>query len=169
MKGKLFLYLFVFTFLFVVFQYVNSKSILETYEKKIEKSQAKIEAYKDSILALEDENLDLLYFNLENNDEALSYFERDGYDTSELIPFIKDELYKQNIYEGDDHPIVPYASMTDGKILINKVKLLNHKWIIADFSDGKFWGELFLTYEITDKKELKFRLVEYFMYPPQTY
>jgi hypothetical protein len=167
MKGKLFLYLFAFTLLFVVFQYVNSKSILETYEEKIEKSQAKIEAFKDSIMALEDENLNLLYFNIENNDEALSYFERDGYDTSELIPFIKDELYKLNVYEGDDHPIVPYASMTEGKILINKVKLLNHKWIIADFSDGKFWGELFLTYEITDKKELKFRLKDYFMYPPQ--
>ncbi|RLD28594.1 MAG: hydrolase [Bacteroidetes bacterium] len=167
MKGKLFLYLFVFTLLFVVFQYVNSKSILETYEKKVEKAQEKVQVYKDSIISLEDKNLDLLYFNIENNDEALSYFERDGYDTSELIPFIKDELYKLNVYEGDNHPIVPYATMTEGKILINKVKLLNHKWIIADFSDGKFWGELFLTYEITDKKELKFKLVEYFMYPPQ--
>lgn len=167
MKGKIFLYLFVFTLLFVIFQYVNSKSILEIYEKKIEKLQLKVEVYKDSIIALEDENLDLMYFNIEHNDDALSYFERDGYDTSELIPFIKDELYKLNVYEGDDHPIVPYASMTEGKILINKVKLLNHKWIIADFSDGKFWGELFLTYEITDDKELKFNLVEYFMYPPQ--
>ncbi len=169
MKGKLFLYLFVFTLLFVVFQYVNSKSILETYEKKTEKALDKVQVYKDSIMVLEDENLDLLYFNLENNDEALSYFERDGYDTSKLIPFIKDELYKLNDYKGDDHPIVPYASMTEGKILINKVRLLNHKWIIADFSDGKFWGEMFLTYEITDKKELKFKLVEFFMYPPQTY
>ncbi|MCF6294527.1 MAG: hydrolase [Flavobacteriaceae bacterium] len=168
MKGKLFLYLFVFTLLFVVFQYVNSKSILETYEKKTEKALEKVQDYKDSIMALEDENLNLLYFNLENNDEALSYFERDGYDTSELIPFIKDELYKLNDYKGDDHPIVPYASMTEGKILINKVRLLNHKWIIADFSDGKFWGEMFLTYEITDNKELKFKLVEFFMYPPQT-
>ncbi|MBE9490091.1 MAG: hydrolase [Bacteroidetes bacterium] len=167
MKGKIFLYLFVFTLLLVIFQYVNSKSILEIYEKKIEKLQLKVEVYKDSIIALEDENLDLMYFNIEHNDDALSYFERDGYDTSELIPFIKDELYKLNVYEGDDHPIVPYASMTEGKILINKVKLLNHKWIIADFSDGKFWGELFLTYEITDDKELKFNLVEYFMYPPQ--
>ncbi|MCK5400225.1 MAG: hydrolase, partial [Flavobacteriaceae bacterium] len=143
------------------------KSILETYEKKIERTQERVNAYKDSIMTLEDENLDLLYFNIENNDDALSYFERDGYNTSELIPFIKDELYKLNDYNGDDHPIVPFASMTEGKILINKIRLLNHKWIIADFSDGKFWGEMFLTYEITGKQELKFKLVEYFMYPPQ--
>ncbi len=169
MKGKIFLYLFIFTLLLVIFQYVNSKNILDKYEKDIVNSKEKVEAYKDSIVNLEDENLDLLYFNLENNDDALSYFERDGYDTSELIPFIKDELYKLNVYKGDDHPIVPYASMTDGKILINNIKLLNHKWILADFSDGKYWGELFLTYEIINKQKLKFKLIEYFMYPPQSY
>jgi len=169
MKSKIFMYLFLFTLLFVIFQYVNSKGILESYEKKVNRSQAAVEAYKDSIMTLEDENLELLYFNLENNDDALSYFEDSGYDTSQLIPFIKDELHKLNVYEGDDHPIIPYASMTEGKIMINKVKLLNHKWIIADFSDGKYWGELFLTYEITDAQELKFRLVEHFMYPPQSY
>ena len=101
MKKKIFLYLFVFTILLVIFQYVNSKSILESYEHKIDKLREKVEVFKDSIIALEDENLDLLYFNIENNDDALSYFERDGYDTSELIPFIKDELYKLNVYEGE--------------------------------------------------------------------
>jgi hypothetical protein len=163
------MYLFLFALLLIIFQYVNSKSILETYEKKIDKSHAMVEAYKDSIMSLEDENLDLMYFNLENDDLGLSYFEDDGIDTSELIPLIKDELYKLNVYEGDDHPIVPYASMTDGKILINKVKLINHKWILADFTDGKYWGGMFLTYEITKERELKFKLVEYFMYPPQSY
>jgi len=167
MKAKILLYLFVFSLLLAVFLYVNSKSILDKYEVDIANFKEKISVYEDSKMVLEDKNLDLLYFNIENNDDALSYFERDGYDTSELIPFIKDELYKLNVYEGDDHPIVPYASMTDGKILINKVKLLNHKWIIADFTDGEFWGQLFLTYEIVNKQELKFKLVEFFMYPPQ--
>jgi hypothetical protein len=57
--------------------------------------------------------------------------------------------------------------MTEGKMLINNIRLLNHKWIIADFSDGKYWGELFLTYEITGASELKYELKEYFLYPPQ--
>jgi hypothetical protein len=58
--------------------------------------------------------------------------------------------------------------MNGGRMLINKVRLLNHKWILADFSDGKYWGELFITYEILDKKELKFKLVESLLYPIQT-
>lgn len=168
MKSKIFLYLFVFALLLIIFQYVNSKNVFEVYESKLNKADERVEAYKDSIMSLNDELLDLMYFNLENNDDALSYFERDGYDTSELIPFIKDEIYKLNESK-DEHPLVPYVSMTDGRMLINKVRLLNHKWILADFSDGKHWGELFITYEIVNKEELKFKLVESFMYPPQSY
>lgn len=166
MKGKIFLYLFVFTLLLVVFQYVNSKSIIEKYEKDIIKAKDRITVYKDSIMTLQDENLELMYFNLEHNEDAISYFENKGLNVSELIPFIKDELYNLNEAKGE-HPLVPYAAMTDGKMLINNIRLLNHKWIIADFSDGKYWGELFLTYEITDDGKLDYELKEYFLYPPQ--
>ncbi len=160
------MYLFIFTLLLVVFQYANSKHIIEKYDKDIIKTKEKVEIYKDSILALQDENLELMYFNLEHNEEAISYFERKGLNVSDLIPFIKDELYKLNEKKGE-HPLVPFASMTDGRMLINSIRFLNHKWIIADFSDGKYWGEMFLTYEITSNQELKYNLVEYFLYPPQ--
>jgi len=53
----------------------------------------------------------------------------------------------------------------EGDFKINKIKVLNHKWIIADFSDGEFWGEIFLTYEITEDRQVKFNLVESFLYP----
>ena len=109
-----------------------------------------------------------MYFNLEHNEDALTYFENEGIDISSLIPFLKDELYKLNEVKGE-HPLVPYVSMTDGKIMINNIKFLNHKWIIADFSDGKYWGELFLTYEINKDKSLSYKLVEHFLYPPQNY
>jgi len=58
--------------------------------------------------------------------------------------------------------------MTEGRMLINKVKLLNHKWIIADFSDGKYWGELFITYVINDGEKIIFNLAKSFMYPIRT-
>ena len=162
------MYLFVFALLLVIFQYVNSKSILEKYESDITKYKERVSTFKDSIEILQDEKLGLMYFNLEHNEDAISYFDSKGLITSEMIPFIKDELYKLNEVKGE-HPLVPYASMTDGKMLINNIKLLNHKWILADFSDGKHWGEMFLTYEITESKELKFKLIEYFLYPPQSY
>ncbi len=158
------MYLFIFSTLLVLFQYVNSKRVFEDLNSKLEKNESKIKAYKDSLDVLEDAFLDVSHFNLDRNEDAISYFERDGYKVDELIPFIKDELYKLNEAKGE-HPLVPYDSSEGRKMMINTIKMLNHKWIIADFSDGEFWGEIFLTYEITDDKELKFKLVESFLYP----
>jgi hypothetical protein len=143
---------------------VNSKSIIEDYDKKLTKLEERETVNKDSITTLRDENFELMRFSLEFNDDAMSYFEDQGYKISELVPFIKDELYKLNVYEGDDHPLVPYASMTGNKMMINSIRLLNHRWIIADFSDGKYWGEMLLNYEIVDKQELKFKLLDYLLY-----
>ena len=30
------------------------------------------------------------------------------------------------------------------RMMINGVKMLNHKWAIADFTDGKYWGQILL-------------------------
>lgn len=165
MKTQIYMYLFLFTALLLVFQFVNSKHILESYEADIKKEKARVETYKDSIVKLNDENTELKLFDLQYDTDALEYFEDQGYNATELIPFIKDELYKLNEYKGDDHPIVPFVSMTKGKMLINNIRLLNHKWLVANFSDGKNWGEMFLTYEFVNGKEVKFNLEKYFMYP----
>ena len=165
MKSRIFMYLFIFTLLLVVFQYANSKHILDKYEKDITSYKAKNKENKKRISELEDKNFELNYFNIHNNEEALTYFENRGFDTEELIPAIIDGLLNTNNYQGEDHPIVPFVSMTTSKLVINKIKILNHKWIIANFIDGEYWGELFLTYEIDENNELKYKLAEYFLYP----
>ncbi len=164
MKQRIFIYLFIFSVLIILFQYVNSKSLFEVQNERLNHYQETINTYKDSIATLQNEILDLSHFNLDRNEDAITYFENKGYKVDELIPFIKDELYKRNEVPGE-HPLIPYAASEGRKMMLNTVKLLNHKWIIADFSDGVFWGELFLTYEITDAKELKFKVIESFLYP----
>ena len=160
------MYLFIFTVLLVLFQYVNSKNVLDKYETDIRSFKEENKMLKDSVASLQENVSDLLYFNLDRNEDALTYFEKQGYDTRTLIPFIKDELYTLNEAK-EEHPLIPYASSEGRRMSINNIKLLNHKWIITDFSDGEFWGELFLTFELTDDKELKFKLVESFLYPLQ--
>ncbi|HMR16898.1 MAG TPA: hydrolase, partial [Mariniflexile sp.] len=58
-----------------------------------------------------------------------------------------------------------YAASAGRRMLINTVKLLNHKWIIADFTDGQLWGEVFLTYQVSEDKQVTFQVVESFLYP----
>jgi hypothetical protein len=164
MKQRIFIYLFIFSVLVILFQYVNSKRIIDVLNNKVTAKEAQLVSSKDSISALNHQILDRSHFNLEQNEDALSYFESKGFQTDVLIPFIKDELYRTNEVSGD-HPLVPYAASSGRKMMINTVKLLNHKWIIADFSDGVFWGELLLTYEVQDDRTVRFQVVESFLYP----
>lgn len=164
MKQRIFMYLFIFTLLIVLFQYVSAKRIFVDIDKQLVSAKKEVIKYKDSVAVLRKDNWELSHFNLAKNEDAITYFENDGYKVDELIPFIKDELYKLNEPKGQ-HPIIPYAASEGRKMLLNTVKMLNHKWIVADFSDGQYWGEVFITYEITKSKELKFNLVESFLYP----
>ncbi|MFS4481951.1 hydrolase [Hyunsoonleella sp. 2307UL5-6] len=164
MKQRIFMYLFVFTLLLVVFQYASAKRIIEDRNIKLNTAKTKVKRLADSIKILNEEIIKQSHFNLERNEDAISYFEKDGYDVSALIPMIKDEIYSTNEVSGQ-HPVVPYASSEGRKILINTVKLLNHKWIVADFSDGEYWGEVFVTYFVNNDKTIEFNTVESFLYP----
>ncbi len=164
MKQKIVIYLFIFTVLLVIFQYVNSKHLFEDANNRIANYKALAEKQKDSIVKLQHDLLDAKHFNLERNEDAISYFENDGHDIYDLIPHIKDELYELNEAKGQ-HPIVPYAASEGRKIVINTVKILNHKWIIADFTDGEYWGEILVAYFVNKNKTVDFELVESFLYP----
>jgi hypothetical protein len=83
------MYLFIFSLLLILFQFVNSKSIIEDYDKKLTKLEERETAYKDSIASLKDENFELMRFSLEFNDDAMSYFEDQGYKISEIVPYLK--------------------------------------------------------------------------------
>ncbi|WP_232817810.1 thioredoxin domain-containing protein [Winogradskyella tangerina] len=165
MKNRVFMYLFIFSALLIIFQYVNSKNIIDKYEKDINSFKSKIETQEKAIADLEEQNFELNYFNIDRNDNALDYFIAQGYDADELIKAISEGLYNMNDYEGEDHPIVPYVSMTESKLVINKIRIVNHRWILANFTDGEHWGEIFVTYDIDENNNLKYKLTEYFIYP----
>ncbi|WP_417237545.1 hydrolase [Bizionia sp.] len=169
MKNKIFMYLFIFALLLVVFQYVNSKRILDSYEGIIDKKVAHFERdaqkYNDTISGLRDQVLNLSEFSVMNTESALSYFEDRDYRVSELIPFIKDELYELNLVKGEEHPLIPYPALNGGKMMIDQIRVLNHKWIIANFTDGKYWGEILITYDLSEDEQLTFKVAEAFLYP----
>lgn len=163
MKNKIFMYLFIFTLLIVVFQYVNSKKILEDSSKRIEVLRINNESMKDSLTTLNDELSDLSLFDLRYNQDAKDYFFNKQLDTEALIPFLKNELYKLNETEGE-HPLIPFAASEGRKLQFNTIKMLNHRWIVADFSDGQFWGELLIQYFITPEQNVDFEVLDYLLY-----
>ena len=135
MKLKIFIYLFVFTALILVFQLVNSSKLVNYQVEMIQEKIARIDMLKQQLDKSEQAYADDVYFSLDRNEEAMAYFE--DLSIEDLITRIKDKVYDSNAVKGDN-PLVPFTG-TGGKFLINKVKILNHKWLIADFSDGTYW------------------------------
>lgn len=163
MRNKILLYLFIFAVLFNVFLYINDKKILDFKQGNIDRLEA-----RDSILADENDSLvqvntNLNYFSLNHNEEAISYFEKMGINATELEQKLEDEVISRNKAD-KDNDLVPFEGM-EGHMRINKVKVLNHKWIIADFTDGTYWGELLIFYEISDNNKLSLKTEKSFLYP----
>ncbi|RZS93628.1 hypothetical protein [Aquimarina brevivitae] len=163
MKGKIFMYLFIFTALFVLFQFMNAKKAGESYTAKISNLENQLDAKQQKIDSLVNLNMDLTYFRLDSDEEAIAYIEEMGYDVQKLERTIVDQLLSQN-KAGEDNPIVPYAGM-EGSMAINKIRLLNHKWIIADFTDGVYWGQLLILFDVREDGVVDFEVIKAFLYP----
>ena len=161
MKKQLLLYLFIVAVLMNVFTYMYFTK-KETAEKgKIEASSKKL---KDTIATITDELYDANYFSLERNNRAQNYLE--NYDIRELMPLVNNELMNYND-SPDGNKFVDQAKMGEQKFIINKIKILNHRWIIADYSNGQFWGEVLLKYFVNDDKTISFETVQSILYPAQ--
>lgn len=163
MKSKIFMYLFFFTLLLLLFQYMNQKSIFENQSSKIESLTAKFTAQKDSIKVLNNTISDLDYFTLQGNDNAMTYIENLGLQAHEVEDYIREVIYEYNFNE-NGNPLIPLEGMY-GKMRVNKVKFLNHRWILADFSDGKVWGEMILEYFYTQENKWELTPISSTLYP----
>ena len=160
MRNKLFLYLFLFTALICLYMVVSNSNMQKANDTKIESLEQTVDKLKDSLQNTQVKALDMQYFSLENNDDALAYY--DHLKLKDPNRYISDKLLETNESKGDN-PLIPYEGM-ENDFKLNKIKILNHKWIIADFSDGKYWGEILIKYELKDDLGVDFTLVDHLLY-----
>ena len=160
MKHKIYLYLFIFVALIALYQFVSTNNMVTAKNTKIASQEEKLSQLEDSIQKLHLKVLDNQYFSLENNDDALAYY--DHLNLKDPSRYISDKLLETNESKGDN-PLVPYEGM-ENDFKINKIKILNHKWILPDFSDGKYWGEVLIKYELKDDLGVDFSLMDHLLY-----
>lgn len=163
MKHKLFMYLFFFAVLFILFQYMNEKSIFESQEKKINNLTSKKLELDSLRLQAENRLVEANFFNLMGNDDAMTYLENLGMESEEVKTLVSDAIIEKN-FENDGNPLVPVEGGT-GEMRINKVKFLNHRWVIANFSDGSYWGEVLIDYFFDENNKLFLKTIDAIIYP----
>ncbi|CAH0335270.1 hypothetical protein DNC80_06915 [Flavobacterium sp. SOK18b] len=164
MKKSFLLYLTILAVLSTIFTYMFLSKEVAFEQKRYDKTTKKL---RDSIALLSNELQSANYFSLEKNENAQNYFESGSNDKmiqyEKLIPFVTEKLLdfnanpKGNPYTGQDQ-------IGANKFIINKVKILNHRWIIADYSDGEMWGEVLLKYFVNDDESISFEVNQSFIY-----
>lgn len=163
MKKSLFLYLFIIAVLMNLFtyKYFTSK---EASEQKTEVGAK--EAKVDSLASKQKLTSDDDVFSLENNDRAQNYL----YETAKIndIPAFSEKV-KQALFAYNDSPegnkYVDQVKMGEQKFIINSVKVINHRWIVADYSNGQLWGEVLLKYFVEDNGTISFEVMNSYLYP----
>lgn len=164
MKKSLFLYLFILLLLFNVFTYMYFRKELDFEQKRFSNKEKKLNNNLNSVSSkLADAN----YFSLEKNENAQNYFNPENatktIQIEKLIPFVTEKLMDLNA-NPKGNPYIGQDQIGANKFIINKVKILNHRWIIADFSDGEYWGEVLIKYFVNDDETVSFETFQSLLY-----
>jgi hypothetical protein len=164
MKRSFMLYAVILLVLMNVFTYSFYSKEVAYEQNKYEKTTKKLKESLNSATAkLNDAN----YFSLEKNENAQNYFDSGDSEKmikyEELIPYVTEKLLDFNS-NPKGNPYVGQDQIGVNKFIINKVKILNHRWIIADYSDGEIWGEVLLKYFVNSDQSISFEVNQSLLY-----
>jgi len=164
MKKSLLLYALILSLVFNVYTYMYLSKEVTFEQEKYKKTATKL---KDSLQSVTNKLSDSDYFSLEKNENAQNYFESAKSDKIRnyvtLVPYVTAQLLDLNA-DSKGNPYTGQIQLGANKFSINKVKVLNHRWIIADFSDGEYWGEVLLKYFINDDESVTFEVNQSVIY-----
>jgi hypothetical protein len=136
-----------------------------TYEQgKSAKTEARL---KKEINSANEKLVEANYFSLEKNENAQNYFNPETatktIQVEKLIPVVTEKLMDFNA-NPKGNPYIGQDQIGANKFIINKVKVLNHRWIIVDFSDGEYWGEALIKYFVNDDETVSFETFQSLLY-----
>jgi hypothetical protein len=157
------LYALVFSLLFNVFQFVNSTKILESKDQEVVKVKNHLKTARDSVSQLANAN----YFALESDEDAQEYFYKSNLDYQKVAFKVKEDLIALN-QNKNGNKLVPYEPIDDKPFIVNTSKILNHRWLIAEFSNGDLWGQILVKYFVSADKPTEFETIETVLYERQT-
>lgn len=161
MRKSLFLYLFIIAVLMNVFTYKYFSSKDGAAIQTLTETNKRV---KDSLNLVANQLYDADAFSLEHNDRAQNYLQQN--DLGAFSEKVKQALMAYNDDpEGNKYTDQP--KMGEQKYIINKIKILNHRWIIANYSNGEIWGEVLLKYFVAEDQSISFEIMNSYLYPKE--
>ena len=159
MRNKIIQYLLIFISLIALYLFVSDMNKSEAFAVSQERMSKRVDTLKDSITQLVVEQTNNAYFSLTVNRDAQQAH----------LDFSPEEL--QNIFQdyillsNDNSKGNPLLSSLGSDWIINKIHVVNHQWILADFTNGTQWGDALFQYQVKANSKPRLRLLNHVMYP----
>ena len=159
MRNKIIQYLLIFISLIAFYLFVSDMNKSEAFAATQERMSKRVDTLKDSIAQLVVEQTDNAYFSLSGNRDAQQA--HPDFRPEELQNIIEDYILLSN----DNPKGNPLLSSLGPDWIVNKVHVVNHQWILADFTNGTQWGDVLFLYQVKDNIKPRLRLLNHVMYP----
>ena len=166
MKKSLFLYLFILSSLINVFTYKYFTSKEES-QIKSESNSSTSKKSKDQQVNIGENKDDNTNFSLLTNPRAQHYLstENNIKDFPVFFEKVKQALINSKKVQKEIVEINKKNKPGATKFSIVNVRLLNHSWLIADYTSGGKFGEVLLSYVINGDNSISFEIIKTIVYP----
>ena len=159
MRNKIIQYLLIFISLIALYLFVSDMNKSEAFAASQERMTERVETLKDSINQLVVEQTENAYFSLAVNRDAQQA--HPDFSPVELQNILEDYVLSTNDIPNGN----PLLSALGSDWIINKIHVVNHQWILADFTNGTQWGDALIVYQIKSNGKPYLRLLNHVMYP----
>ena len=159
MRNKIIQYLLIFISLIALYLFVSDINKSEAFSTSQERMSKRVDILKDSIAQLVVQQTENAYFSLVVNRDAQQA--HPDFSPQELQNIFEDYILITN----DNPKGNPLLSSLGSDWIINKIHVVNHQWILADFTNGTQWGDALFLYQIKANGKPRLRLLNHVMYP----
>ena len=149
MKSKLIFYLFVFSVLILIFQIVNSNRVMEDQQSRLIEKEEKIQRLQQRYKKLQSNYEQEIYFRFRDTPALKKQFDTENIESIQTA--IENKIFSLNKTPNRLKDIILEE---EGKYFIEKVKLLNDRWLIALYSNGTVKKEVLLSFAIDQNNAL---------------
>lgn len=140
-------------------------SVLYLQNSKINQLTADNEAYKETILELEERLVDLKNEQREELDkltEELTQIDYFSVRELEMRGITDLEIIKESLKSSPQ--LIPYEGILGGTMFFYEVKILNYKWAFASFEDGHIAGQALYSYTVEENGDISWELINSFVF-----
>lgn len=126
-----------------------------TNDKEKVAQQLELSLVRDSLKIYEKLYEEAAYFSIDKNESAQQTFSPE--DISSVMPKVVSDFVELNNLEGGN-PLLPANTK------VNKMSVINHKWLILDYYSEHQAGEVLMEYNYQPKQTTTFKVLDIVTY-----